>query len=61
MGIVVSSAKERTNNNGAETELFLIGFYLLNQIFLKAAYSFSFSMRWCNICFTGSLNDFLVG
>lgn len=43
--ITISSAIKRTANNGIETQLFFTDFHSLNQIFLGAAYSFSFSIH----------------
>ena len=61
LGIDVFGITEEVANDGAGIGLSLIGFHSINQIFLQAAYSISFLMRWRNICLTGSLDDFLAG
>lgn len=59
-GIAVCSIIEGVTNDGVRIKLFFTGFYLLNQIFLRAGYFFSFLMHWCNICLIDCLDDFLA-
>ena len=59
-GIAVSDATEKVGIIEAGAEISLTDFYSPKQTFLGAAYSFSLSIRWCNIRYTGSLDSFLV-
>lgn len=60
-GIVILEVVKAVIMEGVDIKFSLISSYSPNQIFLRVAYSFIFSIHRHNICLRNSLDHFLVG